>query len=289
VVFPLFGVGILGTEPTIRATRILTESIYQWSGKETSTITQQLFAGDRSRVESLDPGAQAFEIERRDLRQRFRVFASRREYQALPLFDLATTQEKADFRFSGRHWRSRVIRETGEQNRELKITFSYQATGEERSMFGCTARQWTVRRRDEHDRKFRENWTEAITNAWYLDSAQLSSRFAGFSGAFVHHAFCVAKSGDEREVISHSGERPSGVCALSETRSLQHIELPDGNVQELTQSTSMRVVSIGEVSAPLSFFDPPSGFRKIPVYPSWWTMTRLGLKRSLNHFFRLSA
>ena len=279
----------MSPESSTRATRILTESVYPWAGAETSTIAQQLFAGDRSCGECLDPLAAAFEIERRDLRQKFRVFASQKKYQVLPLFDLATAQEKADFQYSGRHWRKQVIRETGDATRELKITFVYQSTGEERPMFGCVARHWIVRRRDEHDRKFGEKWTEAITDAWYLDTRQMSARFAGFSGDLVHHAFCTAKFGEEREVINHSGERPSGVCALSETKSLRHVEFPGGEVQEHTETSSVRVISIREVSVPLSVFEPPKGFRKIPVYPSRLTMTRLNLSRRLKHFFRVST
>jgi hypothetical protein len=263
--------------------------VYPWAGAETSTTKQQLFAGDRSRGECLDPPGAAFEIERRDLRQKFRVFALQKEYQVFPLFDLATAQEKVDFQYSGRHWRKQVICETGDASRELKITFIYQPTGEERPMFGCVARHWIVRRRDEHDRKFGENWTEAITDAWYFDTPQLSARFAGFSGDLVHHAFCIAKVGDERAVINHSGERPSGVCALSETKSVRHIELPGGEVQEHTETFSVRVISIFEVSVPLSVFEPPKGFRKIPVYPSRLTMTRLNLSGRLKHFFRVST
>ena len=108
---------------------ILTESVYPWAGAETSTIVRQLFAGDRSCGECLDPLATAFQIERRDLRQRFRVFGSREEYQVFPLFDLATAQEKADFQYSGSHWRKQVIRETGDASRELKITFICQPMG----------------------------------------------------------------------------------------------------------------------------------------------------------------
>jgi hypothetical protein len=279
----------MSPEAATRATRIVTESVYPWAGAETSSIAQQLFASDRSRGECLDLLATAFEIERRDLRQKFRVFASQKKYQVLPLFDLATAQEKADFQYSGRHWRKQVIRKTEGASRELKITFVYEPTGEEQTMFGCVARHWIVRRRDEHDRKFGENWTEAITDGWYLDTRQLSARFAGFSGDLVHHAFCTAKSGDEREVINHSGERPTGVCALSQTKSLRHIEFPGGEVKEHTETSSVRVISIREVSVPLSVFEPPEGFREIPVYPNRLTMTRLNLNRRLKHLFRVSA
>lgn len=142
-----------------------------------------------------------------------------------------------------------------------------------------------VRRRDEHDRKFGENWTEAITEAWYIDTGQLFARFAGFSGDLVRHGFCYMKAGDEREVINHSGERPSGICASSETKSLHHIELPSGDVKERNETSSVRVISIREVSVPLSVFAVPKGFRKIPVYPSRITMARLSLSRGLKHFF----
>lgn len=278
----------MSPEPSIRATRILTESVCPWAGAETNTITHQLFAGDRSREECLNPLTTTFEIERRDLRQRFRIVASEKEYYVLPLFDLATAQEKVDFRYSGRHWRKPVVRDTGDASRELKITFIYQPTGEQQSMFGCVARRWIVRRRDERDRKFGGNWTEAVTDAWYFDSQQLAARFAGFSGDLVHRAFCVLTLSDERTAISHSGKRPAGLCALSETKTLHHIELPGSEVQEHTETSSVRVISIREVSVPLSVFEPPRGFRKISVYPGRLTMTRLNLSRRLKHFFRVS-
>jgi hypothetical protein len=279
----------LSPEPPTRATRIVTESVYPWAGSETSTITQQLFAGDRSRTERLDLLATGLEIERRDMRQRFRIFPASKRYQVIPLFDLATAQEKTDFRHSGRQWRNPVIRESEDASREQKITFIYQPTGEERPMFGCVARHWIIRRRDERDRKFGENWTEAVTDAWYFDSSQLAAQVAGFSSDLIHHAFCYATVGNERAVINHSGERPSGLCALSETKSLHHIELPGGKVQEHTDISSLRVISIREVNVPLSVFEPPKGFRKIPVYPSRFALTGMNLSRRLKHFFRVSA
>jgi hypothetical protein len=270
----------------------LTESVYQWAGAVTSTITRQLFAGDKSRGESLDPLATGIVIERRDLRQRFQIFPTWKKYQVMPLFDLATEQEKSDFKYSGRHWRNwreHTLGDPGHATRELKIDINYQATAEEQVMFDCIARHWIVRRRDERDGKFGENWAETVTDAWYFDSQQLAARFAGFSGDLVHHAFCIAKLGDEREVINHSGERPSVLCALSETKSLRHIQLPSGEIQEHTETSSVRVISIAEVSVPLSVFDPPQGFRKISAYPSRLTRTRLNLSRRLKHFFRVWA
>ena len=156
-------------------------------------------------------------------------------------------------------------------------------------MFGCVARHWIIRRRDERDRKFGENWTEAVTDAWYFDSSQLAARFAGFSGDLVHHAFSYATAGNENAIINHSGERPTGLCTLSETNSLHHIELPSGEVQEHTDTSSMRVISIREVSVPFSVFERPKGFREIPVYPSRLTLTGMNLSRRLKHFFRVSA
>jgi hypothetical protein len=146
-----------------------------------------------------------------------------------------------------------------------------------------------VRRRDEHVRKFSENWTETVTNAWYIDTRELSARFAGLSGDLVHHAFCYAIGGDERAVIHHSGEHPSGFCASSDTKALLHVELPSGEVQVRTETSSVRVISRGEVSVPLSVFEPPKGFREIPVYPSRFTIKRLNLSQGLKHFFRVSA
>jgi hypothetical protein len=96
-----------------------------------------------------------------------------------------------------------------------------------------------------------------------FDSQQLVARFAGFSGDLVHHAFGVLTLNDERAAISHSGDRPTGLCALSETKTLHHFELPGGEVQEHTETSSVRVISIREVSVPLTVFEPPRGLRKI--------------------------
>jgi hypothetical protein len=76
---------------------------------------------------------------------------------------------------------------------------------------------------------------------------------------------------------------------LSETKTLHHIELPGGEVQEHSETSSLRVISIREVSAPLSVFEPPRGLRKLSVYPSRLTITRLNLRRRLKHFFRIST
>jgi hypothetical protein len=278
--------GSLAQNHQARGTRIEIESVYSRSGGVTTTIVHSLYAGDGSRTERLDPPATVFEIERRDLRQRFRVFVSQREYQVAPLFDLATEQEMADFRHSGRYWHSRFSYPTRHASRALKIVFTYQPTDEQRSMFGCIARQWIVRRRDEPDRRFGENWTEAITDAWYLDTRDVSARFSGFSGGLVHHAFCYATVGDERPVISHSGRRPSGLCVSSQTKHLRHIEFPSGEMRDDTENSSVHVMSIAEGSFPLSVFEPPKGFRKIPVYPTRFTMARLDLSRRLKRYFR---
>jgi hypothetical protein len=277
------------SEPLLRGTRVVSESIHARSIGETATIVHYLYAGDRSRSERVHPAATGFEIERRDLRQRIRVLVAERKYQIIPLFDLATEEEKARFRHSGRHWRKRYDSLRGSATRQFKIDVSYQTTGEEQLMFGCTARHWIVRRRDEHDRKYGENWTEAITDAWYLDTRELFARFSGLSGDLVHHAFCYAKGGDERAVISHSGERPSGLCATSQTKSLRHIEFPNGEMRENTENSSVRVISIAAQSFLLSVFEPPKGFREIPVYPTRFTTAWLDLSRTLKRYFRNSA
>ena len=156
-------------------------------------------------------------------------------------------------------------------------------------MFGCVARHWIVRRRDECERGYGVTWTEVTTDAWYLDTEQLSARFAGFSRDLVRHAFLTCTFGNERTVINHSGERPTGLCALSESKSVHHTAGPDGEVREDAETSSVQVISIREVSVPLSVFEPPKGFRKIAVYPSRFTLTRLNLSRRLKHFLPISA
>lgn len=274
--------------PTTRGVRIITESTYS-TGISTRTIGQALYAGDRSRTETIEPAGRAFEIERRGRRQKFRVYPSRRQYQVISLFDLATEKEKGDFLHSGRHWRKAVASNTTAPTRELRITFTYRPTGRVQRMFGCTAREWIITRRDQHDeRTFAENWSKESIEAWYFDSAELAFHFPGFSDEFVQNAFCYAKSGDEREVIEHSGERPTGLCALRETKTLRHLKFPRGEVREETSSSSMRVISITQEDLPLSLFEVPKGFCEMPVYPSRFTMARLNWGRTLNRIWQSS-
>lgn len=81
----------------------------------------------------------------------------------MPLFDLATEQEKSDMdKRLATEDRSQLSSDAGSK------------------MFDCIARHWVVRRRDEHDGKFGESWAETVTHAWYFDSQQLAARFAGF-------------------------------------------------------------------------------------------------------------
>ncbi len=278
-------------EPSIRATRILRESIHPWAGEQVSRVVQYLFASDRSRTECFDFSPRTIEIERRDLRRRFRVFPSNKNYNVMPIVALATEQEMADLRHAGRHWRGQrkhVVGEVQVKNLELKINISYQATGEEQEMFGCVARRWIVRRRDERDQRFGENWSEEVTDAWFFDSAELEARFAGFSGDLLHHGLSCFTSA-ERPVINYSGERPSGLCAASETKSLAHAKLSDGEIRERSPISSARVISISEVSVPSSVFEPPRGFREIPLYPTPFSIVRSNVSRAVKTFLRISA
>ena len=277
-------------EPQFAATRMLTESVYPWAGRVNTHISQYLFATDRSRTECLDPLATGFQIERRDLRQTFRIFAVQKNYQVIPLFDLATDQEKADFQDLGKYWRNwrRSTRRLTDATRELKITVGYELTGEEKEMFGCLARHWIIRRRDEHDKNFGENWTEATTDAWYLDDEQMSTRFAGFSCDLVHHGLCYLTAGDERAIINHLGKRPTGVCAASDTRSLHHTTLPNDEIREHMDHTSTRAISISDVNVPAQLFEPPLGFRKISAFPGRLALTKLHVTRDIRHLLRTS-
>ena len=273
---------------SLLGTRVVSESIHAPVRGETATIAHHLYAGDRSRSELVHPVGTGYEIERRDSRQKIQVFVDKREYRTIPILSLATEEEKARFRRSGRHWRRRFDSLRGTAPRECKITFSYEATGKERLMFGCAAHHWNIRRRDEHDRKYGENWTETITEAWYLDSQHVAARFPGFSAALVHHAFSYATSG-ERVIIEHSGQKPSGLCAWSETKSLAHLVFPNGEVREHAENSSTRIVSMTEESFSACLFDPPKGFRKIAVYPNWLSMARQDFARLFRMYSRNAA
>jgi hypothetical protein len=267
------------TEILLRGTRVITESVHYCLGDKIATVVLDLYAGDRKRSECIQAPAAAIEIERRDLRQRIRIFAAEHKFQRIPLFDVATDKEKAKFLRSGRHWRKRYQSAEESASRTVNISFDYAQTGDEQLLFGCTARHWIIRRRDEHAVDPGQNQTETITKAWYLDSAEAAARYTGFSAELVHPAFCYAKAGNERVVISHTGQRPSGLCVYSETKSVMRVSFPDGETQERTDTASVRVVDIAQEDFASSSFELPKGFREMSVYPRRLTMARLKLHR----------
>jgi hypothetical protein len=273
---------VTGGDTFVRGTRVITESLHFSLGGKVTMVAHDLYAGDRRRSERIQPPATAFEIERRDLGQRIRIFAAEHKFQRIPLFDVANEEQKEKFLRSGRHWRRLFQSSEENASRTLTIRFDYNQTGDEQSMFGCTARRWIIRRRDEPDAGAGKNHAEAITESWYLDLAETTARYTGFSPELVHPAFCYAKSGNERVVIKHSGQRPSGLCAYSETKSVLSGSFKDGERQERTDSATFRVLDIAQEDFSPSLFEVPKGFRDIPVYPNRLTMARW----NWHHLFR---
>lgn len=245
-----------------------------------------LLASDRCRVETLLPEATGYSIERRDLQRHFQVFVTRRKYQEIPIWDLISPMDQADFLKRGEHWRKHYDTIQNSATREFHIRFTYEKTDDQAPMFGVTARRWRISRRDTHDEKYGENWTEAITDAWYLDSDEVKLRYPAFSEKLIHHAFSVATGGDERVIIEQAGERPAGLCALSETTTHSHIKGPSGKATDRKFVHVSKITTLAEETLPQALFEPPPGFKKIPLYPSRFTMARLELGRSLKRFLR---
>ena len=232
------------------------------------------------------PEASAYEIERRDLQRHFRVFVALRKYQETPIWDLISPTEQADFLKRGEHWRKHYDTIQNSATREFHIRFAYEKTADQTEMFGFTAYRWQISRSDKHDEKYGENWTEAITDAWYLDSGEVKLRYPAFSEKLIRYAFLVASGGDERAIIEHAGERPTGLCALSETRTHHHHKSPNGKTTDTKAVHVSKITTLAEEALPQSLFEPPPGFKKIPLYPSRFTAARLELAGSWKRLLR---
>ena len=101
-----------------------------------------LYAADRSRSGALTTEPHPYEIERRDLRLRYRVDPVRRTYQSIPLFQLISPKESARFMRSGEAWRKRRPHLQEGPRREYKLTTHSEKLPETREFFGCPAYRW---------------------------------------------------------------------------------------------------------------------------------------------------
>ena len=244
-------------------------------------VTISSYASDRSRIES---GSSAYTIERRDLCKRFRVFAQQRRYQTIPIFGLISEEEKERFVRSGRHWRKSVEPPKPPDlavTRALYIRHTFEQTGEEKKIFECTAHRWIVTRRDERDQLHGENWTETVSDGWYLDSDEVRDRYPGFSDQLIHHSMVIVTSSGERVIKENIGEQPRGLCAYSENRTRSYFKHPNGEVHQQTSAHVSRIASITTELFDASIFEPPAGFRKMPVYPSRLTLARCEFNKTL--------
>lgn len=249
------------------------------NGNAPGSVLVSRFAGDRSRIGAAAATA-AYQIERRDLARRFRIDPLRRRYQVIPILELLSEKEKDEVMRSGCAWRERVAPEPGPDAQELRIRFQYDKTGEEKSLFGCTARRWITTCLSTRDSVRGNIWDESIADEWYLDSEELERNYPGYSSRLVHRGFVTLKSSRERLVVDHSGERPRGFCVSSLTVQRHHAELPDGTVRDRSSSFANRVVTITREVFSESEFEPPAGFRQIPLYPGRWAIMRSDLTRS---------
>jgi hypothetical protein len=252
-------------------------------------VTVSCFANDRSRV-GADASEATYTIERRDLRLQYRVFSLQRRYQTIPIFGLLSEEEKERFVRSGRHWRKSVETPQPQVMRELRIRTTCEKTEEKKTIFGCTARRWIITQRSERDPIHGENWTETVTESWYLDSDELRQSYPGFSERLIHRSEVIARSGDERVVRERVGEYPRGLCAYSESKTHSYAKFPNGEVREQTSLYISEITSIVAELFEASFFESPAGFRAMPVYPGRIALARHDLVRKLRglrwHVFR---
>jgi hypothetical protein len=254
---------------------------YLAHSEDQRAVTISSFASDRSRIES---GSSAYTIERRDLRKQFRVDAQQRRYQTIPIFGLISEEEQERFVRSGKHWRKSVQPPKPPESavtRALHIRHTCEQTGREKKIFECTAHHWIVTRRDERDPQHGENWTETVSEGWYLNSEEVRDRYPGFSEQLVHRAMIVATNNGERVIKENIGEQPRGLCAYSEIRTRSYFKHPSGEAHERTSAHVSRISGVTTELFDASIFEPPVGFRKMPVYPSRLTLARHDFNKTL--------
>ena len=235
-----------------------------------ATVISSCFAGDCSRVGSLAQNA-GYDIERRDLKKRFRGFVSQWKYKTFPLLDLVSLEEKERLTQSARRWNKRHSQGEESATREFRIRIHYEKTSDEAVMFGCTVRRWVITRRDERYAANDETGTKTSIEAWYFDHDEFGRVYPPFSRQLIREAIAYATTDGARAVVEWVGDRPSGLCAESTSTTVSRI-VSTGGVHERSFVQTSRITSITEEIFPGSMFEPPEGFSRMPLYPSRYTM-----------------
>lgn len=261
--------------------RVMTESLGPHSRSSTAV---QLFAHDRRRAESVGPIPTAYQIERRDLRKRFTVYPDKQEYRELPILSLLSSEEKERFLKSGRHWRQRNAPQEMPPSGKFRIQVTYETMTGGAVFFQCAARRWKITRCEEREYLYGKDWTETVTEAWYLDSEQIMRKYRGFSEKLIPNTLCFVRMNNERLLIEQKGQRPSGLCACSESKTISRHPMKGNENREREESRSYRIVSLTEELFPESLFEVPPGFRQVPLYPNRYAMTCADFKRGWRRF-----
>jgi hypothetical protein len=241
-----------------------------------------LYATDRSRSAALTAERHPYEIERRDLRLRYRVDPSRRTYQAIPMLQLLSPEENAKFLRYGEAWGKRQLHLQQEPTREYKVATHFEKLSETREYFGCPAYRWKTTSRSVRKTPYGESSSESITEAWYLDSDQLQSLYPGFQPSRMTQGFVVLKSGDEKLVFEQTGEKPTGLCAESTMESTSHTPGPNDRNMDRRSVSFSRITSLTPEIFEEWLFQPPYGYRRIPVYPTRFQLAMQDVRRSWN-------
>ncbi len=104
--------------------------------------------------------------------------------------------------------------------------------------------------------------------------------YPGFSPRLIRQGLCYFTVNGELPVIEKRGEPPQGLCVQSMAKTTSRQELPSGEIREQLHVQSFNTLSLIEERFSESIFEPPSGFREMPVYPSRFTMARLDTLRN---------
>jgi hypothetical protein len=269
-----------------RKTRVIGLRVVSESGNQHSDLIPasrvMLYATDRSRSGALTAEPHPYEIERLDLRVRYRVDPIKRTYQSIPMLHLLSPDENARFLRSGEAWRRHQPHLHREATRDYKVVTHSEKLLETRIFFGCPAYRWKTTSRSTRETPFGESWSESVTDAWFLDSTQLQTLYPGFHPSLVPSGFAIAMSGDEKLVMEQTGVRPTGLCAESNAETVTHTPGANGREMDRRATSFSRISSLTAEQFDVWIFERPYGYRRLPMYPNRLQLAMHDVRRSWN-------
>ena len=189
-----------------------------------------------------------------------------------------------------KHSRSKVLDgigsispETAKTNQPAyEVVIEHQKTDERRLLCGCTAFRWQTFTRHVPAEGLRQEEVQMTTDAWYIEPEELSHRFPEFTPDPIEGCISVVTSAGNIPTISSQSIAPKGLCVLSETWTIGSPSPPSNRPSLTKRLSSMKVLDIIEESLPEDLFEPPSGFRRLPLFPGPYVRMRASIGTTLS-------